>query len=114
MGGKKVLVEMTRDRVGEEVKGMGSNMAEARCSQRLQTLLHHFRSSNSISTSDFNLRREQFNGKPSKRAAVLICVFEGADGNLRVILTQRASSLSSHAGQAHFHFGPSCSSGPAT
>ncbi|KHN18929.1 Nudix hydrolase 15, mitochondrial [Glycine soja] len=32
-------------------------------------------------------------------AAVLICVFEGADGNLRVFLTQRASSLSTHSGE---------------
>jgi coenzyme A diphosphatase NUDT7 len=33
-----------------------------------------------------------------KRAAVLICIFEGNDGELRVILTQRSSQLSSHSG----------------
>nr|KYP37114.1 hypothetical protein KK1_041728 [Cajanus cajan] len=35
----------------------------------------------------------------SMRAAVLICVFEGADGNLRVFLTQRASSIATHSSE---------------
>ncbi|KAM7500729.1 hypothetical protein LguiA_025143 [Lonicera macranthoides] len=34
-----------------------------------------------------------------KRAAVLICLFEGNDGDLRVILTKRSSMLSSHSGE---------------
>ncbi|KAG5247035.1 nudix hydrolase [Salix suchowensis] len=34
-----------------------------------------------------------------KRAAVLICIFEGTDGELRVILTKRSSQLSSHSGE---------------
>ncbi|KAG8385476.1 hypothetical protein BUALT_Bualt03G0049300 [Buddleja alternifolia] len=34
-----------------------------------------------------------------KRAAVLICLFEGNDGELRVILTKRSSSLSTHSGE---------------
>ncbi|EXC19448.1 Nudix hydrolase 15 [Morus notabilis] len=34
-----------------------------------------------------------------KRAAVLICLFEGDAGDLRVILTKRSSSLSSHSGE---------------
>lgn len=33
-----------------------------------------------------------------KRAAVLICIFEGDDGDLRVILTKRSSRLSTHSG----------------
>ncbi|CAK9134667.1 unnamed protein product [Ilex paraguariensis] len=33
------------------------------------------------------------------RAAVLICLFEGDDGELRVILTKRASKLSTHSGE---------------
>ena len=33
-----------------------------------------------------------------KRAAVLLCLFQGAGGELRVILTKRAGSLSSHSG----------------
>ncbi|QHO02839.1 hypothetical protein HN51_037301 [Arachis hypogaea] len=34
-----------------------------------------------------------------KRAAVLICLFEGDAGDLRVILTKRSSKLSSHSGE---------------
>lgn len=33
-----------------------------------------------------------------KRAAVLICLFEGDDGEFRVILTKRSSRLSTHSG----------------
>ncbi|KAK8575196.1 hypothetical protein V6N12_062872 [Hibiscus sabdariffa] len=35
----------------------------------------------------------------SKRAAVLICLFEGDAGDLRVILTKRSARLSSHSGE---------------
>ncbi|XP_072972595.1 nudix hydrolase 15, mitochondrial-like [Typha angustifolia] len=41
-------------------------------------------------------RPERF--KP-KRAAVLICLFEGDGGDLRVILTKRSSTLSTHSGE---------------
>ena len=34
-----------------------------------------------------------------RRAAVLICLFEGPDGELRVILTKRSMKLSSHPGK---------------
>ncbi|KAL3739956.1 hypothetical protein ACJRO7_021263 [Eucalyptus globulus] len=40
--------------------------------------------------------RERFT---PKRAAVLICLFEGDDGELRVILTKRSSRLSTHSGE---------------
>ncbi|XP_057429297.1 nudix hydrolase 15, mitochondrial-like [Lotus japonicus] len=73
---------------------MGSNKVP----ERLQALLHHFRSSNSLPNIT-NLSRDQFNSNPTKRAAVLICLFEDSDGNLRVFLTQRASSLSTHSGE---------------
>lgn len=33
------------------------------------------------------------------RAAVLICLFEGQRGDLRVILTKRSSAMSSHSGK---------------
>ncbi|CAK9137684.1 unnamed protein product, partial [Ilex paraguariensis] len=36
----------------------------------------------------------------SNRVAVLICIFEGENGELRVILTKRPSTLSSHSGQS--------------
>ncbi|CAI9760166.1 unnamed protein product [Fraxinus pennsylvanica] len=35
----------------------------------------------------------------TNRAAVLICLFEGEKGDLRVILTKRSSTLSSHSGE---------------
>nr|AFK34203.1 unknown [Medicago truncatula] len=63
-------------------------------SQRLQTLLHHLKS-----PSNTNPLKETSIYKQNKRAAVLICLFEGQDRNLRVILTQRTSSLSTHAGE---------------
>jgi hypothetical protein len=34
-----------------------------------------------------------------RRAAVLICLFRGSAGELRVILTKRSSSLSTHSGE---------------
>ncbi|KAJ4703598.1 Nudix hydrolase 15, mitochondrial [Melia azedarach] len=34
-----------------------------------------------------------------KKAAVLVCLFEGDKGDLRVILTKRASKLSTHSGE---------------
>lgn len=45
-----------------------------------------------------------------KRAAVLICLFEGDAGDLRVILTKRSLTMSTHSGQfdsifwGFFHF----------
>lgn len=33
-----------------------------------------------------------------KRAAVLVCLFEGDDGEFRVILTKRSARLSTHSG----------------
>ena len=40
------------------------------------------------------------NGKSEnlKRAAVLVCIFRGNNDDLRVILTKRSSTLSSHSG----------------
>jgi len=34
-----------------------------------------------------------------RRAAVLVCLFRGDGGELRVILTKRSSSLSTHSGE---------------
>lgn len=39
------------------------------------------------------------NGVHRNRAAVLICLFEGKDGDLHVILTKRSSTMSSHSGE---------------
>lgn len=38
-------------------------------------------------------------GSAGNRAAVLICLFQGKDGDLRVILTKRSSAMSSHSGE---------------
>ncbi|KAL3522419.1 hypothetical protein ACH5RR_015253 [Cinchona calisaya] len=47
-----------------------------------------------------NSTANQFeNVKATNKAAVLICLFEGIDGDVRVILTKRSSSLSSHSGE---------------
>lgn len=35
-----------------------------------------------------------------KRAAVLVCLFEGDDAEFRVILTKRSSKLSTHSGKS--------------
>ncbi|XP_039019970.1 nudix hydrolase 15, mitochondrial-like [Hibiscus syriacus] len=43
----------------------------------------------------------------SKRAAVLVCLFEGDAGDLRVILTKRSSRLSSHSGEVSLPGGKS-------
>jgi coenzyme A diphosphatase NUDT7 len=39
-----------------------------------------------------------------KRAAVLVCLFEGDAGDLRVILTKRSSRLSTHSGQFSWRY----------
>ncbi|KAI4296867.1 hypothetical protein L6164_036787 [Bauhinia variegata] len=75
---------------------MGSNRVEPGVPQRIQALLQHFRSPLPANGGN-NSSQNQF--KPTKRAAVLVCLFEGDDGNLRVILTKRASSLSTHSGE---------------
>ncbi|KAJ7968670.1 nudix hydrolase 15, mitochondrial-like [Quillaja saponaria] len=64
-------------------------------SQKLEDLAQYLRSS--VRPSDIDLI--QYNIKPIKRAAVLVCLFEGDNEDLRVILTKRASSLSTHPGE---------------
>ncbi|XP_052735673.1 nudix hydrolase 15, mitochondrial isoform X4 [Vigna angularis] len=71
-------------------------MSSKRASSRLQALINHIQCSYSAPTNPDIL------DKPivlKKRAAVLICLFEGGDGSLRVILTKRSSSLSTHSGE---------------
>ncbi|XP_022140134.1 nudix hydrolase 11-like isoform X2 [Momordica charantia] len=66
--------------------------------QRLQTLAEHFRtgsSSQSLPSPPPTPAAVQF----TNRAAVLICLFLGDYGEIRVILTKRASTLSSHSGE---------------
>nr|GLL36862.1 nudix hydrolase 15, mitochondrial-like [Ipomoea trifida] len=50
------------------------------------------KSSSSVAFCGVNICRE-------RRAAVLVCLFEGRDGELRVILTKRSMNLSTHPGE---------------
>lgn len=46
------------------------------------------------------VKKPDFKGRTKNdRAAVLVCIFEGDDGEFRVILTKRASTLSTHSGE---------------
>lgn len=53
------------------------------------------------SVSVQNDQSTSFNRR-KRRAAVLICLFEGQDGELRVILTKRSMKLSSYPGKLTF------------
>lgn len=65
-------------------------------------------SENLVVSRDAELTSERFTNltaeqqekiKTGKSAAVLICLFEGKGGDIRVILTKRSSNLSSHSGK---------------
>lgn len=52
--------------------------------------------------SDFEVKNDQSSNCVNwreRRAAVLICLFEGQEGELRVILTKRSMKLSSYPGK---------------
>ncbi|KAG7019593.1 Nudix hydrolase 11, partial [Cucurbita argyrosperma subsp. argyrosperma] len=66
--------------------------------QRLQALAEHFRTGNS-SQSPTLPPPDPAAAQLTNRAAVLICLFLSDIGELRVILTKRASTLSSHSGE---------------
>ncbi|XP_023001749.1 nudix hydrolase 11-like [Cucurbita maxima] len=66
--------------------------------QRLQALAEHFRTGNS-SQSPTLPPPDPAATQLTNRAAVLICLFLSDIGELRVILTKRASTLSSHSGE---------------
>ncbi|TQD88221.1 hypothetical protein C1H46_026282 [Malus baccata] len=61
---------------------------------RLQTLAQHFRPEESVKPPPPPTGSAS-SDSTTKRAAVLVCLFKGDDGELRVILTKRSSSLSS-------------------
>ncbi|KAF3788394.1 Nudix hydrolase 15 [Nymphaea thermarum] len=50
-------------------------------------------------SASFAQKNTTFINRSAKRAAVLVCLFEGDDGELRVILTKRSANLSSHSGE---------------
>lgn len=51
-----------------------------------------------LGTFEDQITTQPETNKPNK-SAVLICLFEGKEGELRVILTKRSSTLSSHSGE---------------
>jgi coenzyme A diphosphatase NUDT7 len=82
-------------------------------SQRLRALAEHLRQyrapppelnddtsiSSSIGMSASEASMKNLNVFPTKkRAAVLVCLYQGKDGEVRVILTKRAGTLASHSG----------------
>ncbi|OMO76309.1 hypothetical protein CCACVL1_15772 [Corchorus capsularis] len=83
--------------------GQGSDALET-LAQRLRlykpSVLHQIPETTATeSVSDS--REINSNGKSEKRkrAAVLVCIFRGNNDDLRVILTKRSSTLSSHSGE---------------
>ncbi|CAN6553157.1 unnamed protein product [Malus baccata var. baccata] len=64
---------------------------------RLQTLAQNFRLKQSVKSPP-PPTGSATSASTTKRAAILVCLFKGDDGELRVILTKRSSSLSSNPG----------------
>ncbi|CAL9015598.1 unnamed protein product [Prunus brigantina] len=64
--------------------------------QRLQALAQHFIAEKAVKPGP--AAPASTAAGSSKRAAVLVCLFKGEDGDLHVILTKRASTLSSNPG----------------
>lgn len=65
--------------------------------QRLQALAQHFIAEKAVKPGPAGPASTA--AGTSKRAAVLVCLFKGEDGDLHVILTKRASTLSSNPGE---------------
>jgi coenzyme A diphosphatase NUDT7 len=76
------------------VESEDNRMVSSKPEQRLQTLAQHFRLQKLVKPG----RSPTSTTGSIKRAAVLVCLFQGEEGDLRVILTKRASTLSSHSG----------------
>ncbi|XP_021749314.1 nudix hydrolase 15, mitochondrial-like [Chenopodium quinoa] len=80
-----------------KIKAGGSKMLSD-LAQRLR--LHQpYSSENGIDAANIVSYDRPPRLQTDRRAAVLICIFEGDNGDLRVILTQRSSTLSSHSGE---------------
>lgn len=77
-----------------DVESEDNRMVSSNPEQRLQILAQHFRLQKLVKPG---LSPTSTTGL-IKRAAVLVCLFHGQEGDLRVILTKRASTLSSHSG----------------
>ncbi|GMI72306.1 ARABIDOPSIS THALIANA NUDIX HYDROLASE HOMOLOG 15, nudix hydrolase homolog 15 [Hibiscus trionum] len=60
---------------------------------------HETQCSDSKSNSNSIPESDHQHPQNLRRAAVLVCIFQGNNGDLRVILTKRSSTLSSHSGE---------------
>ncbi|KAK9085467.1 hypothetical protein Sjap_025878 [Stephania japonica] len=89
---------------------MASNSTFVKGSEQLRKLaeqLHQYKPlyfNNNTYIEAQSIIEDTRNADPHKkrvlpnRAAVLICLFEGMNGDLRVILTKRSARLSTHSG----------------
>ncbi|CAB4306578.1 unnamed protein product [Prunus armeniaca] len=66
--------------------------------QRIEEITHKVVSQVGFAESNTPVAQDPERFRP-KRAAVLLCLFEGDAGDLRVILTKRSSKLSTHSGE---------------
>ncbi|XP_050368032.1 nudix hydrolase 15, mitochondrial-like [Argentina anserina] len=82
-------------KVAFDVESEDNRMGSSNLEQRLQTLAQHFRLQKPIKPE---LSPTSTSGS-IKRAAVLVCLFQEEEGGMHVILTKRASTLSSHSGE---------------
>lgn len=78
---------------------------ERRDGDKIQILAQRLQCKNDtddLNKHGINSSMMHFGGRRERRAAVLVCLFEGTGHELRVILTKRSMNLSSHPGK-HFH-----------
>lgn len=73
-----------------------TDFEEQKLEESVGKVVSQFGFQESVTPVGVAVKTERF--KP-KRAAVLICLFEGDDGELRVVLTKRSSKLSTHSGE---------------
>ncbi|PHU04337.1 Nudix hydrolase 22, chloroplastic [Capsicum chinense] len=90
---------------------MASNGKSENLIKLAERLGHYNPNNQESSVNEFVLQKQEFETDTivnnndnsrrwkSNRAAVLVCLFEDQHGHLRVILTKRASTLSSHSGE---------------
>ncbi|WMV49106.1 hypothetical protein MTR67_042491 [Solanum verrucosum] len=84
---------------------MASNRSESLVKLAERLRLYNPISTQSSKIQEFVPKNQELGADPipnntnSNRAAVLVCLFEDPQGHLRVILTKRASTLSSHSGE---------------
>lgn len=79
--------------------GRSENLVKLVQRLRHENQSHNFDSIIDSRTHESTTESVPLEGIKSSRAAVLICLFEDEKDELRVILTRRSSTLSSHSGK---------------